>query len=67
MKNFIKGLMLTTGVLYLSGTVPDKGFTLENNVITAHSNYVLTVNGVVVKKAKLAPDTDYTIVVTAVQ
>ena len=59
--NFLAGLVLTTGVLYLSGTLPKFGYTIKNNIITADANYILIINGVETKTAKLSPNTDYTV------
>lgn len=53
-------------VLHLSGTVPDKGYTIKNGYIIPHAGYTVTVNGVqTTTKVKLTPNLDYTIVVEA--
>lgn len=52
-----------SGVLYLSGYVPEKGFTLSGDTITASPGYVLVINGVQTNKAKLTNSEPYTIMV----
>lgn len=53
-------------VLHLSGTVPDKGYTIQNGYVIPHSGFSVTINGVkTLTKVYLTPNTDYKIVVEA--
>lgn len=66
MNKLFKNLILSTGVLYLSGQLPE-GVSIVNNKITVKPGFVLIINGVVTKSAKLQPNNDYRIEVEAAQ
>lgn len=61
---FLSVTVFADAVLYLSGTVPDKGYTVSNGYLIPSAGYTVTINGVVTTtKVKLTPNTEYKIIV----
>lgn len=53
-------------IVHIRGTVPDKGYTIQNGYVIPSAGYTITINGVqTATKVKLTPNVDYTILVEA--
>ncbi len=61
----MKHILLLAAILYLSGTVPEKGYTIKDGIIVASKGYILVINNVRTYSAKFLPNTDYVVVVEA--